>query len=1189
MVDKVLAEILRRYADEVVPLSRSASTNEESYYPAVRALVADLLRASGLSFRVWVGTSEVRDRVGRDRPDLGIYDEAGEYLVVPGEVKRADVDLATLAVSTEREDQIGRYLAQTGIVLISNIRALGLVALRPGAVRDRGRSVPPEDRDLLGTVAVWPSAEAMEAGDKPALSQATPLREMVERAVTEFAPIADPASLASLFARQARSAKADLPARFEAVAGLLEDYGVALGLTFEGEEGQEFFRSSLIQTAFYGLFAGWTVWHLRNDGTEFGWERLERYLEIPFLAELFYEFRHPTRLDELHLAPHLDRAALTLARVDRDAFFRRFLPAAPDTTDSDHLPALASAAITYFYEPFLEAFDPDLRKELGVWYTPPEVVQYQVRRIDQLLRTELGVARGLADDEVVVLDPCCGTGAYLLEVVRVIAEQLYAEGEAGTMGSYLLDAVCQRVLGFEILTAPFVIAQLQLYLLLAALGVPPTKKRRPAVFLTNALTGWDGPEQIKLNFPELQTEHDAAQHVKRDARIIVILGNPPYNRFAGAPVREEADLADHYKGIKRNAKGQQVGQSELFVRWGVRKHLLDDLYIRFFRLAERQIGEKAHYGIVSFISNSSFLAGRSHPLMRESLLTNFHAVWIDNMHGNRLASERTPWGDSCETLFSVDLGAGIKVGTSITTWLKQRDGATKPESTTVAYRDFWGRAEAKRLALLESLTLEKRPDVSRRELAGKPAGPRGYEIIAPTAASRWLLAPGTARGGYEDWPGLDELFPDSFMGVHTGKDGGVIALSRQELEERFRAYTSETVSDEQMQSLCPTLMQPANEFNDPIAFRRAVIADPQSHDPELFARPYLFRPLDPRVIWYDTTRRSFASHGRRWSGQLVQRYGVEFKSAISVRNEFLLAVPQPRRTSETKPLFCRTLADLHVHDRGTVGFPAIVTPAAPISGGLFTGSQRAEQHANVARPVWAALGSAWGLPGDESSNAALDLVRQLFRVALAVLHAPQYQHEHRESLAMDWSHVPIPKSREAFDRIAAVGKRIATLLDAEADPAPVLRDVLPKQGRTLAMIATVGSKPVLPEHLAVSVSYFGAATGRWIERPCADGEERIPGSADLTGDLFINTTVAFRNVPKAVWRYELGGYPVLKKWLGYRQANRRDGRPLTLAEAKWFRGIVQRLAALIAMTDELDAAYRDATNDPFTRDELGLE
>ena len=121
------------------------------------------------------------------------------------------------------------------------------------------------------------------------------------------------------------------------------------------------------------------------------------------------------------------------------------------------------------------------------------------------------------------------------------------------------------------------------------------------------------------------------------------------------------------------------------------------------------------------------------------------------------------------------------------------------------------------------------------------------------------------------------------------------------------------------------------------------------------------------------------------------------------------------------------------------------------------------------------------------------------------------------------------------------------------------------------------------------MSYYGAAKGRWLKRDYTDNE-RGPETWDLeTGDLFINDNVYFRNVPAGVWRYELGGYPLLKKWLGYRKASRRDGRPLTLSEASWFRLIVQRIAALLALHPELDALYQEAASDAWTAEGLGLQ
>ncbi len=612
------------YARDILSYLSDPSTTEETFYPAIRDLWKGLLEGRGLPFQVRTGTAEARQGAdGVDRPDIAIYDR-DEFVVALGEVKTPDVRLRELAASVDRSDQIGRYLARTGVVLVCNVRCVGLLACKPGYRRNPATPVPVAERDLLATVDLWREPESARQRLRIPDAAVEALADLLERAVTEFAPIGHPSSLARILARQARRAKDDLPEEFESVKGLLEDYRVALGLSFEDKEGADFFRSSLIQTAYYALFAGWTLWHRASDGTPFEWERIDRYLKIPFLGKLFYEFRHPDRLAELGLAQHLERATATLNRVDRTVFFAGFTYTGlqtPEDTDPQ-----AAAAITYFYEPFLEAFDPELRKSLGVWYTPPEIVRYQVRKVESLLHT-LGCRQGYADERVVVLDPCCGTGAYLLEVVRRIAEVVLSRGDDSILATELLEAVSKRIIGFEILTAPFVIAQLQLHALLSDLGVAPSGSTRPAVFLTNALTGWDGTEQVKLNFPELQDEHDSARNVKKSARIIVVLGNPPYNRFAGIAMDEEADLVDRYKGIRRREKKDkhgkalrkdgrpvlvQDGESDLYSRWGIRKQLLDDLYIRFFRLAEKRIGEVAEHGVVSFISNSSYLTGRSH-------------------------------------------------------------------------------------------------------------------------------------------------------------------------------------------------------------------------------------------------------------------------------------------------------------------------------------------------------------------------------------------------------------------------------------------------------------------------------------------------------------------------------------------------------------------------------------------------
>ena len=229
-----------------------------------------------------------------------------------------------------------------------------------------------------------------------------------------------PRDLARLLASYARDglsrveAAGDAPS-LNAVRTALEE---ALGVRFEGERGAAFFRSTVMQTLFYGVFSAWVLWARQTPppAGRFNWHESVWHLRAPVLQALFQQLSSPGRLNPLGLVEVLDWTSDALDRVDRDAFFARFNE---------------GEAVPYFYEPFLESFDPALRKQLGVWYTPAEVVRYMFARVDRALRDDLGIADGLAAENVYVLDPCCGTGAFLAETLKRIASNLEGKGLSG--------------------------------------------------------------------------------------------------------------------------------------------------------------------------------------------------------------------------------------------------------------------------------------------------------------------------------------------------------------------------------------------------------------------------------------------------------------------------------------------------------------------------------------------------------------------------------------------------------------------------------------------------------------------------------------------------------------------------------------------------------------------------------------
>ena len=248
--------------------------------------------------------------------------------------------------------------------------------------------------------------------------------------------------------------------------------------------------------------------------------------------------------------------------------------------------------------------------------------------------------------------------------------------------------------------------------------------------------------------------------MKHDTPVLVVLGNPPYNGFAGMAVDKERELSTAYRTTRlvRPPEGQG----------------LNDLYVRFFRMAERRITEKTGQGVVCFISNYSWLDGLSFTGMRERFLREFDAIRIDNLHGDRIISEYAPDGRTSETVFALrGQSPGIRVGTSITMLSK------KPTHTAVdkrvLYRDFdQARAEERRRELLDSLDT--------------PMIDSGYSTLALKLELGLPFKPMEVTEDWHEWPALPDLFPASFPGVKTNRDPFLVDIDLDRLKVRITDY-----------------------------------------------------------------------------------------------------------------------------------------------------------------------------------------------------------------------------------------------------------------------------------------------------------------------------------------------------------------------------------------------------------------
>ena len=1084
------------------------ATGERSYYGPLE----NLLNAIGSTLKPKVHcVGELADQ-GAGHPDFGLY---AAKQIQKGQPKQGQVpERGVVEVKSASDDawltaasaQVSRYWTRYRLVLVTNTRDFVLVGEDAA-----GHPTTLETFRLAESVEEF--ARRLEHPRAFAYDIGAGLGEYLCRALSHRAALTEPKDLAWLLASYARDGLSRVEAAGDApqLAALRTALEEALGVRFEGERGQRFFHSTLVQTLFYGVFSAWVLWARQTPHASglFDWRTAVWHLRAPVLAAVFSQLAQPGRLQPLGLVEVLDWTAAALNRVDRPAFFARFNE---------------GQAVPYFYEPFLQAFDPDLRKQLGVWYTPTEVVRYMVARVDKALKDDLAIPDGLAAENVYVLDPCCGTGAYLAEVLRRIAENLQGRGMGALAGARVKQAALDRVFGFEIMPAPFVVAHLQVGLTLQDLDAPLADdgNERAGVFLTNALTGWEPRTTKPLPFPELEEERDRAEKVKQNTPILVILGNPPYNGFAGMAVDEERTLSEAYRVTKRVRRPEGQG--------------LNDLYVRFFRMAERRIAEKTGQGVVCFISNYSWLDGLSFTGMRERYLEAFDAIRIDCLNGDKYKTGKVaPDGTPDPSIFSTEGDSvGIQVGTAIATLVRKADHAP---AETIGFRHLWG--QAKREELLE--TAEAEPGVLYSD--AQPLLPLGLPFAPAAVSVDWF-----------DWPALPELFPVSFPGVKTSRDTFLIDIDLDRLKERVGDYFNVKVSHEEIARRYPGVMKTTARF-DARTVRDILLKRGGPIDAGFVRIAY--RPFENRWLY--------------WEGEtkLLDEKRADYKSHVFGGNLWLV-LQNKARPDLSPPLIISNIGDLNQMNSGVYCVPVWLG-----SDGLGLDSNEIQSRPNLSGAAQRYL---------DRLGAG---VEDLFYHVLATLHASSYNQLNTDALRAEGPRIPLlgwpdgkdEDAAETLARSAARGRKLAALLDPDTPVPGVTTGTLRSDIATIAVPATVDGRSMAGDDFALTAGWGHYGTGeavmpgqgRVVERDyTTDERAALADTTSVLGqttfDIYLNGNAYWRNIPAAVWRYKLGGYQVLKKWLSYRERPIL-GRVLMPEEVWYFAEVARRIGAILAVTD----------------------
>ncbi|ABI64633.1 adenine specific DNA methyltransferase [Maricaulis maris MCS10] len=835
------------------------------------------------------------------------------------------------------------------------------------------------------------------------------------------------------------------------------------------------FADLYAETIAYGLFAA-----RLHDDTLDTFSRTEA-LELlpksnPFLRSLFSYIAGPD-LDD-RIAWVIDELAKIFLACDLKSIMADF---GKLTGQQD--------PFLHFYETFLAAYNPAKRKAKGVWYTPEPVVNFIVRAVDEVLKTEFGLADGLADTSkikidwdtgqkamtkdgkrirksgetaketrevhrVQILDPATGTGTFLAEVIKQIAPRIQ-DIAPGMWSKYIEDDLIPRLHGFELLMASYAMCHMKLDMILTKLGYKPTgTPPRLSVYLTNSLEEGEPADQTLPFAQWLSREAKGANTIKRDMPIMCVIGNPPYLGEGGVSEGWLGQLMDDYK----KEPGGIEKLKERNPKW------INDLYVKFIRMSSHLI-EKNGEGVLGFITNHGYLDNPTFRGMRWRLMKDFDRIWILDLHGNAKKKEVSPDGRPDKNVFDIQQGVAIIIAV--------KTGKGGGGLAEVMQGDLWG-ARADKYEALTGCGLASPNFASIR-----PEGPN-YPLQPVNQELRT-----TFEAGFN----LKEFAPQHAIGIITKRDGVVLSSNREKVESLVQDLA--LLSVDEVRAKRPEIHDTAGWSLS--RAKENIIACGTKEK----IKPVLNFPFDVKYTYHSDRSLGFLARPVYPTMRHFYNDNIGLMFTRITKDAFSVFVTK----------FMATHKSASRYD-GTYIAPLYLYPAEDELDQARRINFDPKLHAKLRK---LATHPEFGEPGEVA----------VFDYIYGVLHSPDYRETFAEFLKIDFPRIPWPATPDVFWSVREKGEALRRLHLMEdtavgETPYPFLGD----------------GDPVL--------------------------EARHPdfkATKDGLGDVWINKSQRFTNVPEIAWGFPIGGYQPAQKWL-----KDRKGRTLGFDDIRHYQKIIKILA-----------------------------
>lgn len=901
----------------------------------------------------------------------------------------SDQEIKQLFTTKEGQAKVyGHYVNRTAAdkpvmyLLYSKTEKAGRVAMvlpDEGKLRQRQIQTFPHDSEEFRTRLRRLEQKQLERTDR------IQERALLSIPLVEYAfykPIETAKELAKELAERAREIERIIPLVFEQEAAKYvhrdqDGYLHKLFKSFQREllpslkqssdnEKDYSFADIYAQTIAYSLFTARVFGYVkdRREGKEHQthFDRVTAWQQLPetnpFLRKLFQDIseRSPEELGD-----DLIGAIADIFSVLRAARMDAILSDFEQKMNREDI-------VIRFYEDFLAAYKPQMRERRGVYYTPEPVVSYMVRSVDILLKEKFNKPLGLADPEVEILEPACGTGTFLLYIFRLVHERFHNERDAIkqkvgdiSWSDYVSNCLLPRVYGFELLAAPYAIAHLKLGLFLEETGYRFNTGKRLEVILTNTL---DKPERkSEVLFGEyISEESDRAVIIKRDQPVMLVIGNPPYSY-------ESQNNGDWISALIRDyylVDGQPLGERNP-------KGLQDD-YVKFIRFAQWKI-QQTGQGLLAFINNHSYIDNPTFRGMRQSLQRDFNTICILDSHGNTKKKESTSSGTEDKNIFDVQQGVAIGFLLNL-----PKDNSSRK----IFHSNLWGTREFK-------YQWYKSNDI-------KSTNWNSLECVSPN----YFLIPQDTKllNEYEKYWKINEIMPLNSVGLYTARDNFSIWENKEEVQRTLSRFIE--LSTEQARQ----------EFNLGNDSQDWTVLSAQK---DVFSvnldsskiQSISYRPFDSKYTFYT---------GK--SGGLICRPRPEImRHMIGGQNLAICFMRRSREQIVSNFLAVENLVDktiLSSADNASIA-PLYIYPSSQnVEQGFFEFQRQANFSDIFLQEVVSKLGYT---PTPEA----------IFYYIYAIFHSPTYRTRYTEFLKIDFPRVPLTRNNALFRQLATYGEELVAL------------------------------------------------------------------------------------------------------------------------------------------------------------------